>query len=135
MICDTGPILAALDAADPDHRRCARVLQDAAEDLLVPTLMLAEVDYWCHERLSESAWLSFLEDVLAGGYRHEAPTAEDLRRSHELQQQYDDLRLGVVDASVVALAERTGQTALATLDHRHFTVVRPRHVEAFTLLP
>ena len=43
------------------------------------------------------------------------------------------MRLGTVDASVVAAAERLGITAIATLDRRHFSVVRPRHVEAFAL--
>jgi uncharacterized protein len=135
VICDTGPILAALDTADRDHQRCARLLQDSAEDLVVPTLVLAEVDYWCQERLTGAAWLSFLDDLLAGAYRLEPATPTDLRRCRELQQQYDDLALGVVDASVVALAERLGETAVATLDHRHFSVVRPRHTQALTLLP
>lgn len=135
MICDTGPILAALDAADPDHDRCARLLLDTEADLVVPTLVLAEVDYWCHERLSVAAWLAFLDDLLAGVYRHEPPTPTDLERCRALQQQYDDLGLGVVDASVVALAERFEETTVATLDHRHFSVVRPRHAQALTLLP
>ena len=53
----------------------------------------------------------------------------------ELVEAYADLRLGTVDASVIALAERLGLTSVATLDRRHFAVVRPIHVEAFTLLP
>jgi len=53
----------------------------------------------------------------------------------ELVEQYADLPLGTVDASVVATAERFGRPEVATLDHRHFTVVRPKHVQAFTLLP
>jgi hypothetical protein len=135
LILDTGPLLAALDAADPDHERCARLLLDADEDLLVPVLVLAEVDYWCHRRLGGDAWLTFLDDVLAGAYGIEAPNGEDLRRARELQSTYADLRLGVVDASVIALAERLGETRVATLDRRHFTAVRPRHAEALELLP
>jgi uncharacterized protein len=135
MICDTGPILAALDQADPDHERCARLLQEVDSDLVVPVLVLAEVDYWCHERLTVEAWLTFLEDVLAGAYRYEPATTADLERCRALQQQYNDLELGVVDASVIALAERLGETDVATLDHRHFSVVRPQHAEALTLLP
>ena len=46
-----------------------------------------------------------------------------------------DLPLGTVDASVVAAAERLGITEVATVDHRHFSVVRPSHIDAFTLLP
>ncbi|GAA4546285.1 hypothetical protein [Pseudonocardia xishanensis] len=53
----------------------------------------------------------------------------------DLVDTYADLPLGTSDASVVALAERLGVTEVATLDHRHFRVVRPRHVDAFTLLP
>jgi predicted nucleic acid-binding protein len=48
---------------------------------------------------------------------------------------YSDLPLGAVDASVVAAAERLGAHPVATLDRRHFTVVRPEHTAAFELLP
>jgi predicted nucleic acid-binding protein len=119
LICDKGPLLAALDAADPDHERCARLLTDADEDLVVPTLVLAELDYWCARRLPPEAWLIFLDDLLAGVYRVESPTGVDLARCRELQARYADLALGVVDASVVAL-ERLGEPKVATLDQRHF---------------
>lgn len=135
LILDTGPLLAALDAADPDHERCASLVLEAREDLVVPGLVLAELDYWCHERLSGDAWLVFLEDLLAGAYRAEHPTREDLARCATLQRKYGDLRLGVVDASVIALAERLGEPKVATLDHRHFGVVRPAHAETMDLLP
>src|SRR6188472_3884954 len=110
LILDTGPLLAALDAADPDHDRCAALVTDTDQDLLVPVLVLAELDYWCARRLSPDAWLIFLEDVLAGAYRVEAPTAKDLSRCRELQARYRDLGLGIVDASVIALAERLEET-------------------------
>jgi len=44
-------------------------------------------------------------------------------------------RWGTTDASVAAIAERLRLTGVATLDRRHFTVVRPRHVDALSLLP
>lgn len=53
----------------------------------------------------------------------------------ELTERYADLGLGGTDASVVAIAERLGIDRIATLDRRHFSVVRPRHIEAFQLLP
>ena len=53
----------------------------------------------------------------------------------ELPAQYADLPLGAVDASVVAVAERLGVITLLTIDCRHFSVVRPRHADAFSLLP
>jgi hypothetical protein len=135
LICDTGPLLAALDAADPDHEPCARLLLESDEDLVVPALVLAELDYWCARRLPGQAWLMFLDDVVAGVYRVESPTPVDLARCRTLQARYDDLTLGVVDASVIALAERLGESRIATLDQRHFRAVRPVHVETLSLLP
>ncbi len=135
LILDTGPLLAALDAADPDHARCAKLLSEASEDLVVPTLVLAELDYWCHRRLGVDVWLTFLDDLLMGVYRPEHPTTGDLQRCRELQSQDKDQPLGVVDASVLSLVERLGEDRLATLDHRHFATVRPAHVDALALLP
>lgn len=59
----------------------------------------------------------------------------DWLRIAELVARYRNLPLGTVDASVVATAERLGLTEIATVDRRHFTVVRPDHISAFTLLP
>ena len=56
-------------------------------------------------------------------------------RAAELVEQYSDLSLGAVDAAVIGVAERLGVNTIATLDRRHFTVVRPNHVDALTLLP
>lgn len=135
LVIDTGPLLAGLDAADPDHARCASLIATAREDLVVPALVLAELDYWCQKRLGAHVWDTFLDDVLSGVYRVESPTSDDLARCRELQSQYVDPALGVVDASALALVERLREHKLATLDHRHFAVVRPAHVDALELLP
>jgi uncharacterized protein len=135
LVLDTGPLLAALDAADPDHERCAALIVNAREDLVVPTLVLAELDYWCHKRLGTEVWLAFLDDLLAGAYRTEPPTGPDLTRCRELQATYLDLRLGVTDASVLVLVERLDEPKVATLDHRHFGAMRPAHVDALELKP
>ncbi len=135
LVLDTGPLLAALDRADPDHTRCVELIETSTADLVVPGLVLAELDYWCHERLGGDVWLAFLDDLLAGAYTVQQPTIGDLERCRELQEQYADLRLGVVDASVIALLERIGERTVATLDHRHFAVVRPAHADALVLVP
>jgi uncharacterized protein len=135
LICDTGPLLAALDRDDPDHERCADLLENTNQDLLVPTLVLGELDYWCGKIGLEDAWFTFLEDVDNGAWRIEHPSMGDLQRAGQLQRAYRDLRLGVVDATVIALAERLSENKVATLDHRHFATVRTQHVAALTLLP
>ena len=65
----------------------------------------------------------------------EPVAAADWLRIAELVWTYRDLSLGTVDASVVAAAERLGAGEVATLDRRHFGTVKPRHVDAFELVP
>jgi len=101
----------------------------------VPTLVVTELSYLLQTRLGWAAEVRFLGDLASGEMVLEPVRASDLLRIAELVGRYRDLPLGTVDASVVAAAERLGIAAIATLDHRHFSVVRPRHVEAFELLP
>jgi len=77
----------------------------------------------------------FLRDVADGVYQLVAVTAADVTRAAHLVERYGDLPLGTADAFVIATAERHRATSIATLDRRHFSVVRPSHVPAFTLLP
>jgi predicted nucleic acid-binding protein len=59
----------------------------------------------------------------------------DISRIAELVEQYLSLPLGIVDAAVIAIAERLNLTEVATVDRKHFSIVRPRQVSAFRLLP
>jgi hypothetical protein len=77
----------------------------------------------------------FLRSLAGGDFTSVDLTSTDYARMADLVNTYESLPLGTTDASVVAIAERLGLTDVATLDRRHFTVVRPRHVDALTLLP
>lgn len=103
--------------------------------LVVPGLVITEVAYLLATRLGVEPEVRFLGDLAAGAFVVEPVAAADWLRIAELVARYRSLPLGTVDASVVAAAERLGLVEIATIDRRHFTVVRPRHVEAFTLLP
>ena len=135
LILDTGPILALLDAGDPAHKRCVTMVRNTREDLVIPVCVLVEVDYWVHKHLGASTWQVVTEDIDRGAYRLADLTVDDLTRAAELDAAYPDLDLGLVDASVIALAERLDETKVATLDRRDFSVVRPRHCDALRLLP
>jgi len=50
-------------------------------------------------------------------------------------KQYADANIGLVDASLVAVAERLGINTIITTDRRHFSLIKPAHCSAFTLLP
>ena len=59
----------------------------------------------------------------------------DYVRIRELILRYADSDIGFVDAAVLAIVERLNEPKLATIDLRHFGMMRPRHVEALQLLP
>jgi uncharacterized protein len=101
----------------------------------VPSLVVTEVCYLLATRLGTDAEVRFLGDLASGALSVEPVAAGDWLRIAELVARYRDLPLGTVDASVVATAERLGLADIATVDRRHFSVVRPLHVAAFTLLP
>ena len=97
--------------------------------------MITEVVYLLGTRLGHDAEVRFLGDFAAGNLIPAHVAAEDWLRIAELVQTYRDLPLGSVDSSVIAAAERLSISDVATLDRRHFTVVRPNHVTALNLLP
>nr|WP_322779875.1 PIN domain-containing protein [Frankia sp. Cas4] len=135
MVVDTGPLVAALDADDADHKRCLDLLERYAGLLLVPAPVLTEVCWLLERERGSQAEAAFLDALAADELRLVELQKSDLRRMADLVRRYDNLPLGAVDASVVAVAERLGTAQVATLDRRHFTVVRPKHVPAFDLLP
>ena len=106
----------------------------ARRELLVPATVVAEVGYLAREAGARVESL-FLRSLAEGDFTPVDLTSTDYARMADLVNTYESLPLGTTDASVVAIAERLGLTDVATLDRRHFTVVRPRHVDALTLLP
>lgn len=96
---------------------------------------MTEVAYLLETRLGPDAEVRFLGDLAAGNLIAEPVQPADWIRIAELVAAYRDLQLGTVDASVVAAAERLRLVQIATLDRRHFTVVRPAHASAFEIVP
>jgi len=133
LILDTGVVYAAFDR-DDEHHLAARGLLDAAEEILVlPSPTLCELDYLLRTRIGPGACLSLIDDVRSGAFVVEDLTFEDYDRARELMDRYDEV--GFVDASILAIVERCREGKLATTDRRHFSMMRPRHVEALELLP
>ena len=133
LILDTGPLVAMLDATDPDHRHCTELLQQSSEPRGVPVCVLVEVEYLV--RPWPEAFAALISDFESGALELIDLPPRWLVRAGELVDRYSDLPLGLVDATVVAAAEMLDEQKVATLDRRHFSIVRPAHVEALTLLP
>ena len=100
----------------------------------MPTLVVTEVVYLLGARLGIDAEVRFLGDLAAGNLFTEPVAASDWIRIAELVVQYRNLPLGMVDASVIAAAERLGVKDVATIDRRHLTVVQSK-IGALNLVP
>lgn len=135
LLVDTNVLFAAVNTADEDHERVASFITNTDEVLLVPVTVLPEVDYLITKYLDVRAETALLQDVAVGNYRLENITDEDVTRCIALIDQYADSDIGLVDASIVAVAERLNITRILTLDRRHFGIIWPRHGGYFTLLP
>lgn len=135
LICDTGPLFAAMDRSDRDHLTCANLIETSTEQVLVPTPVVVELDWLASRRLAPEAFLSFLLDVGEARLDVVELRVVDYVRVRELLDRYRDLPLGFVDAAVLAVVERLGESKLVTLDRRHFSVMRPRHIPALRLMP
>jgi uncharacterized protein len=135
LIVDTGPLLATADRADKDHVACRELLENDEGPLITTAMVIAEAAYLIDRQLGAKAEASLYASIIEGQIEVADIDINDWQRIRDLVITYADLRLGGTDASVIALAERRSSRRIATLNRRHFAVVRPRHVDAFELLP
>jgi uncharacterized protein len=132
IIADTGGILVLLDQDHPKHHAALEALD---EPIIVPSIVLPEVDYLAMQRLPYGTNTAFLKSLLGGDFEYLELNLEDIRRATEIMNQYADARVGLVDAAVVAVAERLNINRILTIDHRHFSLFRPRNLGYLELLP
>jgi predicted nucleic acid-binding protein len=126
IVADTGAILALLDAGDRHHGTLRRLFDRDPDAWVLPWAILPEVDYLVASEIGRPARDAFLADLAAGAFQVEWGTDSDLERAHALHIRHRNLGLGLVDAVVMAVAERTLARAIATLDLRHFGAVTLR---------
>jgi hypothetical protein len=124
-LTDAGPLIALIDAGEPDHDRC----RDALERLELPL-----VTTW--PAFTEAIYLLGRAAGWAGQHalwqmiRRDALTLADVDlqvalRSAELMEQYGDHAMDLADATLVAFAEAQDLRTIFTLDE-HFRAYRLR---------
>ena len=134
ILVDTGPLVAACNPADAGHTACRQVFAGLNEESATTTPVLTEA---FHLLRQSKRRMSLMEIVRHRGVTVASLEDRDLERCFELMVQYGDAPMDFADASLVAVAERTGIDRVFTLDHRHFAVYRMkrghRHVP-FTII-
>jgi predicted nucleic acid-binding protein len=126
IVADTGAIVALVDADDRHHGSVREVYDQDPAAWVLPWAILPEVDYLLGTHVGPRAQDAFFADVAAGAFQIERGADGDLARALELHTRHRALRLGLVDAVVMAVAERLRADAIATLDVRHFGAIRLR---------
>ena len=134
-LVDSGALYAMADQGDEWHTRVWEWWELNQGELAVPVTALPEVTYLLQSRLGPDAEADFVRSLALEEVPLERLEREDVTRASELMADYQDLPLGFVDASIVAIAERLNIRSVLTTDSRHFGVVRPRHVERLRLEP
>ncbi len=124
IVADTGAVIALVDADDVHHRALRKVFESDPDRWILPWAVLPEIDYLLMNHVGVKAEEAFVFDLAKGNYRVAWGEDADLERAHEICRKHRDLRLGLVDATVMAVAERLKVNAIATLDLRHFATVR-----------
>lgn len=125
----------ALYRYDDAHAACRALLEQAEETMVLPSSVLPELDYMLTARSGPAPMVALLRDIERGVFRvADLPNAA-YPRLRELIDRFADSDIGFVDASIIALAETLGETRIATLDRRHFSLFRTRNGDPYQLLP
>lgn len=135
LLLDTSGLLAAIDASQVRHVECAAAIAGRPGPFLLSPFVLAELDYLLGARVGVAAQLALLAEVVRGAYRLELFDAADVEVAQGVMTKYADQQIDLADASIVVLAARHRVRDLLTLDHRHFTVIRPLAGRGFRLWP
>lgn len=123
IVADTGAVIALIDADDHHHRSLRALFESDPDAWILPWAILPEVDYLLSAHVGAKAQDAFFADLSRGTLSVEWGIDQDLSNAHRIATRHKDLKIGLVDAVVIAIAERLRPTAIATLDLRHFAAV------------
>ncbi len=133
-LTDAGPLIALIDADEPDHARCLEALDQLRLPLLTTWPAFTEAMYllgraagWKGQR---ALWQWVLQDHLVVA----APTEAALARAAHLMETYADRPMDLADATLVALAEERETARIFTLD-ADFHVYRHKGRRRFEVVP
>jgi uncharacterized protein len=120
VVADTGAVVALIDADDRNHRVLRQAYEADPQAWVLPWAILPEVDHIVATRLGPNVARAFRTDLVRGLFAVEWGEGMDLARATDLDERYRSLDIGLVDGIVMAVAERLGAHAIATLDLRDF---------------
>jgi uncharacterized protein len=124
VLPDTGILFAYYDRRDRWHQVSRKLIESEAGGLLIPSPVLPEVDYLLGDRLGGEAQDLFYQGLIDASFSIVELPPKCYQRVLDLNRKYQKLRLGFVDAAILALSEHLKLGRIATVDRRHFGAVR-----------
>ncbi len=134
-LLDTGFLYALLNNKEPEHSAIVEVVRSIHTDIILPIPAITEIAYLLKRDLGTEAAADFIDSLSSTPLILVVPDPDDYQRAAEFMRQYADANLDFVDALIAALAERLNISRILTLDQRDFRLIRPRHCDAFEILP
>lgn len=135
VLLDTGFVYAVLNRTEQYHGAVTKVARETRDVMLLPTPVIVEVAYLLLRDVGTAAVAEFAGSLSSTDMVLVDPVASDYQRVAAVMRQYHDARIDLVDALIVAMAERLNIRRILTIDQRHFRMFRPTHVPAFDILP
>lgn len=133
FLVDAGFLVALVNSADPAHEACAAIWEQISGPFVTTEGVLVETAHMVRRNAKgfSSVWglVSAVGTVISASTRHR------FERAAALMQQYADVPMDLVDATLVALAEETGVRNVLTLDVRGFDAYRTADGKKFRRLP
>ena len=123
IVADTGALVALFDRSDRHHDAVRRLYEADPDRWVLPWAILPEVDYLTATHLGPRAQDLWLADLASGAFSVEWGRPDDLAVAERICRRYKNLRIGLVDGVVTAVAERLRATAIVTLDLKHFGAI------------
>jgi len=133
VVADSAPLIAAANRGDDFHRLALSLVRAAGRELIIPDPVVVEVDWLLRDRGGPGPAGGFLASLVAGSYRRATLSPSIFARATEIDRGRADLDLGLVDASVMAVAEATDSVVL-TFDFTHFRAAPPARGRAWRLM-
>jgi uncharacterized protein len=135
VIADTSFLVSLTNPLEQHHDVCVQAARRLRQGLVLPVTVLPEVTYLIARHISHRAMRRFVNQLRDPQWHLENLSSSDLHRAAQVLEQYKDAALDFTDATIVAMAERLNVSIVLTLDQRDFRMIRPKHIDYFTVLP
>ncbi|MCA9942541.1 MAG: PIN domain-containing protein [Ardenticatenaceae bacterium] len=134
-LLDSSFLFALINQKDANHAACVEVARNTTLQKNILVTVIPETCYLLHRWLGHAVMRAFIQNLQDPIWQIEQMQPQDWARVNELLNQYADARLDLVDATLAAAAERLNIETILTLDQRDFRLIRPKHVDYFSILP